>query len=175
VDLLGRLFLRSSSAQVEFSVLDGIFNLLSYQGRGGDGLWALALALGRLPYFPEQELHWRDTLPSKLLTPAWLNAATDMLLPFLPRQELRARYFSKLQFTGALRVKGDLRLNFLGYRRRLQTELDFRPGLGIQRIALFENNKMFVEVIRKENGNAKTQKNTALADGGLDVDDFYPY
>ncbi len=91
VNLYGSFFIKSDrNASLEFSVYDGIFNVLNFTGNKKSALHGLALSLCRLPLYKDEELNWNDYPPYSILA----NPTLESTLLFL--QSIFK--FSKLEY-----------------------------------------------------------------------------
>lgn len=68
VDLVGRFSIKSDrKSSLEFSIYDGIFNVLNFKGETKSALHALSVLLSRLPLYKEEELEWCDYPPYSVM------------------------------------------------------------------------------------------------------------
>lgn len=154
VDLYGTFYLSSDRGSVlEFSVFNGIFNVLSYRGSKDDALFALAISASRLPYTEGLNLQWTDVPPYSLVT-SWPIKSGVLFLSAL-FNPLRVTTDAALkERNGRMVLTSDTDLKWFGKRiRRYQGSVALQKYSGFQEIRLTKNNKEFIvaERIKGEN------------------------
>ncbi len=154
VDLYGTFLLTSNRWSVlEFSVFNGIFNVLSYRGPRDNALFAFAIAASRLPYAEGQNLRWRDVPPHSLAMGRVLkNAVLSLSSLFNPLTVITEATLieqeGKTHLTSTTALKG-----FGQQIRRYQESIVLQKYLGLEEIRLTKNNKEFIVVERIKGEN----------------------
>ncbi len=148
VDLLGRFYIKSDKkTSLEFSVYDGIFNVLDFKGNKKSGLQALAILMSRLPLYQEDEgLEWQDLPPySIVLNPFWEN--TLILLQSLGKvSTVRSKSRVSMEDKTII-VATQTELNIMGKRiRSFNGRVEIKDLIGITKITLNDGNTEIMKV-----------------------------
>ena len=90
VDLYGSFFIKSDrNATLEFSVYDGIFNVLSFKGNRKSALNAISLLLCRLPLYKNGEMEWGDVPPYSVVAKPFLENTLMMMQSLFKFSEVK--------------------------------------------------------------------------------------
>lgn len=148
VDLYGRFFIKSDRKSIlEFSVYDGIFNVLDYKGNNKSALNALAILMSRLPLYKEEEgLEWQDLPPySIMLKPLWENSL--MLFQSVANISLLKSKSSVKMENKTIFIASQTDLNILGKRvKSYNGKIEIKDLIGITSIELNTANKEIMTV-----------------------------
>ncbi|MCC6523991.1 MAG: urea transporter [Polyangiaceae bacterium] len=106
LDLAGRRLLRSERAALQLERYDAGFVVVDFEGDPRSLLRFVLIALGRVPFDQAAELRWTDSLPRRLLLPAWLRSLADLVAVVLPRRDSARVAFHAERHGGELRVVG---------------------------------------------------------------------
>lgn len=154
VDLLGRFFIKSDrKSSLEFSVYDGIFNVLDFKGNKQSALQALAILMSRLPLYQEEEgLEWTDLPPySILLKPFWEDSL--MLIQSLTNISNIKSKSKVFMENKTISVATQTELNIMGKKlKSYHGNIEIKDLIGIIKIELNidDKNIMQVELLEEE-------------------------
>lgn len=154
VDLLGRFFIKSDrKSSLEFSVYDGIFNVLDFKGNKQSALQALAILMSRLPLYQEEEgLEWTDLPPySILLKPFWEDSL--MLIQSLTNISNIKSKSKVFMVNKTISVATQTELNIMGKKlKSYHGNIEIKDLIGIIKIELNidDKNIMQVELLEEE-------------------------
>ena len=148
VDLLGKFLIKSDrKCSLEFSIYDGIFNVLDYKGNSKTALQALAILLSRLPLYKEDEgLEWSDLPPySIMLKSFWENSL--MLLQSMGNiSEIKSNSsLKKVEQTIIVACKTDLNI----FRKQVKSytgTIEIIDLIGFTKIELNLNDKEIMKI-----------------------------
>ncbi len=154
VDLFGKFFIKSDrKSSLEFSVYDGIFNVLDFQGNSKSALQALAILMSRLPLYKEEEgIEWSDLPPySIMLKPFWENSF--MLLQSIANISLlKSKSFAKME-NETIIVATNTDLSIMGKQvKSYSGKVEIKDLIGFTKMELNLNDKeiMTVELVEEE-------------------------
>lgn len=143
VDLYGRFFIKSDrKASLEFSVYDGIFNVLEFKGNNQSALHALAILLSRLPLYKEEEgIEWSDLPPySIMLRPFWENSL--MLMQSLTKLSVLRSQASAQQVNNTIIVATKTDLSIMGKQvKSYSGKVEIKDLIGFTKMELNLNDK----------------------------------
>lgn len=123
-------------SRLEFSVYQGIFNVLNLKGKRKSALSAFAFAAGRIPWIENQSVSWRDEPSlSVAMNPFWKNLSLFLIPFFKPiRVQSSATLSSQEKM---LEISGTTELRLLGLSlKTYKTDLQLSRDSGIIQITL---------------------------------------
>ncbi len=148
VDLLGRFFIKSDrKSSLEFSVYDGIFNVLDFKGNEKSALHALAILMSRLPLYKEEEsLEWTDLPPYSVLLKPFLENSLILLQSLTNISSIKSK--SKVSVENeTIIVASQTDFNIFGKTVKSYNGLiQIKDLIGITKISLNTKGKEIMEV-----------------------------
>jgi urea transporter len=152
LDLLGNhSIVADTGSKLDFSVYQGIFNVLNLKGKRSSALAAFALAAGRIPWIENQDIFWKDEPSlSVAMNPLWKNL-TLFLIPFF--SPIRVRSNSRLSGEkNNLLLSSTIELRLLGMPlSSFDTSLKLSKQDGIREIILHKADKQILKATRIDN------------------------
>jgi urea transporter len=122
VDFWGNLSIISDRAtSIDFSIYNGIFNVLEVKGKSDTALHYFALSLSRFPYVEEEvraqkEYSWTDQPPLSLVLPSSLKSLVDFF-SFIGRPaRLLCNYKAHSNNNSSFDITGKANLKLFGYK-----------------------------------------------------------
>ncbi|MBI9030871.1 urea transporter [bacterium] len=157
VDLLGRFYIKSDrKCSLEFSVYDGIFNVLEYKGNRKSALQALAILLSRLPlYKAEESLEWTDLPPYSIMLKPFMENSLMLVQSLVNVSTIKSKSLIKTE-NETIIVASQTNLNIMGKRiKSYSGKIEIKDLIGFTNIQLNLDNKevMTVELIEDESIN----------------------
>ncbi len=152
VDFWGNLSIVSDrETRVEFSLYNGIFNVLKFKGRTNTALYALALGLSRFPYTNEIKFTWSDRPPINLVLPPFIKSVVDFFSFIARPVNLVSNYTAHSEPDGSICIDGKVRLNLVQYRNLIwNTRCSFHPEKGITELKVTGPRKSKVKARKVE-------------------------
>ena len=157
LDLAGNhSIVANNGSKLDFSVYQGIFNVLNLTGKRRSALSAFALAAGRIPWVENQSVSWHDEPSLSVAMNPFFKNITLFLIPFFkPIRMLNTATMTTMD--KVLEIRGNTELSVMGLRVvNYQTVLRLSRDSGIREIILTREGKTLLkakQIEDKENIN----------------------
>lgn len=157
LDLAGNhSIVADNGSKLDFSVYQGIFNVLNLTGKRRSALSAFALAAGRIPWVENQSVSWHDEPSLSVAMNPFFKNITLFLIPFFkPIRMLNTATMTTMD--KVLEIRGNTELSVMGLRVvNYQTVLRLSRDSGIREIILTREGKTLLkakQIEDKENIN----------------------
>lgn len=157
LDLAGNhSIVANNGSKLDFSVYQGIFNVLNLTGKRHSALSAFALAAGRIPWVENQSVSWQDEPSLSVAMNPFFKNLTLFLIPFFkPIRMLNTATMTTVD--KVLEIRGNTELSVMGLRVvNYQTVLRLSRDSGIREIILTREGKTLLkakQIEDKENSN----------------------
>lgn len=157
LDLAGNhSIVANNGSKLDFSVYQGIFNVLNLTGKRRSALSAFALAAGRIPWVENQSVSWHDEPSLSVAMNPFFKNITLFLIPFFkPIRMLNTATMTTMD--KVLEIRGNTELSVMGLRVvNYQTVLRLSRDSGIREIILTREGKTLLkakQIEDKENSN----------------------
>lgn len=157
LDLAGNhSIVADNGSKLDFSVYQGIFNVLNLTGKRRSALSAFALAAGRIPWVENQSVSWHDEPSLSVAMNPFFKNITLFLIPFFkPIRMLNTATMTTMD--KVLEIRGNTELSVMGLRVvNYQTVLRLSRDSGIREIILTREGKTLLkakQIEDKENSN----------------------
>lgn len=121
VDFWGNLSILSKvrnkhACSLQFSIYNGIFNALNFNGNFNTALRAFALCLPRFPYTESREYCWKDNPPLGLVLSPLLRLIADFFSFIARPLTLTSEHTARYENPTTIVISGKLNLNFIKYK-----------------------------------------------------------
>jgi urea transporter/murein DD-endopeptidase MepM/ murein hydrolase activator NlpD len=148
VDLYGRFFIKSDQkCTLEFSVYDGIFNVLDYKGKANSALHTLAILMSRLPLYKEEDgLVWNDLPPYSIILKPIAENSLMLLQSIVNISSIKSN--SSVKVTDkTIHVATNTVLNILGKQiKSYSGNIEIEDLVGFTKMELQLNGKELMKV-----------------------------
>jgi hypothetical protein len=136
VDFWGNMSITSDrGSHVEFSIYNGVFNVLSFRGKTNTALHALTLGLSRFPYTEEKRLTWSDRPPLDLALSRFAKSIADFCSFVARPVTVISNYHTHSDTNGSVGINGEVDLRVFGQKKTTwKTYCGFHPDNGITEI-----------------------------------------
>ena len=148
VDLYGKFFIKSDrKCSLEFSVYDGIFNVLGFKGSSKSALQALAILLSRLPLYKEEEgLEWSDLPPYSIMLNQFAENSLMLLQSIVNLSQIKSKSTAKLEGE-TIKVATKTELSIIGKQIKAYSgTVEIKDLVGFTKIELYLNDKEIMKV-----------------------------
>lgn len=154
VDLLGKFYIKSDRrSSLEFSIYDGIFNVLDFKGNSKSALQALAVLMTRLPLYREsEELEWSDLPPYSIMLKPFQENSYMLMQSIINISELKTKSSTKLEEDKII-VDSQTDLRFMGRKiKSYSGKIEIKDLIGFTKMELNLNDReiMTVELLEEE-------------------------
>ncbi|MFA7057811.1 MAG: urea transporter [Candidatus Cloacimonadales bacterium] len=147
VDLLGKFTLKSDrKSSLEFSIYDGIFNVLNFKGERKSALHALAVLLSRLPLYQEEKLEWQDYPPYSVMLKPFLENGLMFLQSLGRLSNIKSKGGVKVD-SGTTYIESKTQLFILNREaKEYHGKIEIKDLIGFTKIELYSKDKEVMKI-----------------------------
>jgi len=138
IDFWGNISIVSDrKARVWFSIYNGIFDVLKFEGNKNSALYALSIALPTFPYSEEKEFLWADRPPIYSVLPFYLKTVEEIFSFIFRPINYIGRYKALHEESGFVKIEGKVNLAVLKFGiSELNSHCHIHPDKGITKLEL---------------------------------------
>ena len=143
IDFWGNITIGSDQkARVWFSIYNGIFDVLKFEGNMNSALYALSIALPTFPYSEEKEFLWADRPPIYSVLPFYLKTVEEIFSFIFRPINYIGRYKALHEESGFVKIEGKVNLVVLKFGiSELNSHCHIHPDKGITKLELTYQSK----------------------------------
>lgn len=161
VDLWGTLTIASDrDAWLDFSIYEGIYNVLNFRGSRKTALFAFAALVSRLPFYEKEELEWDDSPPYSVFVNEFTQNLLIILSSFFPVMDFKIHSRARVD-------RNQIEITSRTISRLIKGKLDEYQGTaiierfgGVSGLELFFNGNRLVKAGRIDNEDETMQPGT---------------